>query len=153
MRDDLTIEGASSKDLKSIESLLELVDLPIEGVAENTNNFRIGKVRTDPMTISPIVGCVGFEIYGELGVLRSLAVHPDYQRRGIGHALISDGLKFAKRNGMNTLYLLTDTARDYLVSLGFQETSKDAVPQKILDSPEFSSICPSTATCLSMSLE
>jgi amino-acid N-acetyltransferase len=147
------IDGASSKDLKQIVSLLELVNLPIEGVAENINNFRIGKIRTNPMMMPLIVGCVGFEIYGELGVLRSLAVHPDYQKRGIGHALISDGLKFARRNGMKTLYLLTDTARDYLVSLGFQETSRDAVPQKILDTIEFSSLCPSTSTCLSMSLE
>jgi amino-acid N-acetyltransferase len=153
MRDNLTIDGASSKDLKSVVNLLELVDLPIEGVVDNINNFRIGKISPDQITMPPIVGCVGFEIYGELGVLRSLAVHPDYQKRGIGQALISDGLKFAKRNGMKTLYLLTDTARDYLVSLGFQETSRDAVPQKILDTIEFSSLCPSTSTCLSMSLE
>ena len=153
MLDSLTIEGASSKDLKSVVNLLELVNLPIEGVAESINNFRVGKTITDQMAIPPIVGCVGFEIYGELGVLRSLAVHPDYQKRGVGRALITDGLKFARRNGMKTLYLLTDTARDYLVSLGFQETSRDTVPQKIRDTIEFSSLCPSTSTCLSMSLE
>ena len=120
---------------------------------DHIKHFKIADIRTDQMKIHSIVGCIGLEIYGENGVLRSLAVHPDYQKRGIGRTLISNGLKFARMNGLKTLYLLTDTARDYLISLGFQEISRDAVPQIILDSPEFSSICPSTATCLSISLE
>ena len=153
MRSELKIERALVSDHAAIVVLLEEVELPPDGIEDHLEDFFI--IRHPEAVAGPefLIGSVGIEAYGESALLRSLAVHPDYQKRGVGRALITDGLKFARRNGMKTLYLLTDTARDYLVSLGFQETSRDTVPQKIRDTIEFSSLCPSTSTCLSMSLE
>jgi amino-acid N-acetyltransferase len=149
----LTIEQASSSHLKDVEELLELTELPIDGVSLHIDDFFVAKTEGYQKNISSIVGCVGLEIYGEDAVLRSLAVHPEYQGKGIGKTLILKITEYAKKKSVKMLYLLTTTAEDYFPVHGFQFTSRDDIPQTILNSPEFSSICPSSAISLSKSVE
>lgn len=147
------IEQASSTDLKDVEDLLELTELPTKGVSMHIDDFLVARNESDQKNMLSIVGCIGLEIYGKNAVLRSLAVHPEYQGKGIGKKLISEVTDYAKKKDVKVLYLLTETAENYFPRLGFKLTDREIVPQIILASPEFSSMCPVTAACFSKIIE
>ncbi|MBL8207744.1 MAG: GNAT family N-acetyltransferase, partial [Blastocatellia bacterium] len=70
------IVPSTLSDLPDVLALLEEVKLPTEGVAEHFADFLIA--RADER----VVGCVGLEKYGSYGLLRSLAVAPNFQGQG-----------------------------------------------------------------------
>ncbi len=152
MKERSIIESASIGDLQQIQSLLELVELPVQGVDVHIEHFFVVRTNTERSPVHSIIGSIGLEVYGVNAVLRSLAVHPIHQGRGIGNELLSKITRYAREKGVEKLYLLTTTADHYFESHGFEVTSRNLVPQSILDSLEFKSICPSTATCLSKSI-
>lgn len=70
----------------------------------------------------------GYAISGRTsrrGYLQRLAVHPDYQRRGWGQALVVDGLRWMRRRGVERAVVNTqldnDAAYALYLRLGFQE--------------------------------
>ncbi len=138
----MIIKKACKIDLDNILSLLILVKLPIEGVSNQLENFFISVID------DTLIGCVGLEIYGESGLIRSLAVHPSHQRKGVGKLLIQSILKYAKDKDINQLYLLTTTANDYFIKHGFTIIKRDEVNSEIKESVEFKSVCPLTAVCM-----
>jgi amino-acid N-acetyltransferase len=152
MNENFMIEQASVDDLQQVRSLLELVDLPIEGVDNHIEHFLIARVDTENSTAHSIIGSIGLEIYDTFAVLRSLAVHPRYRNRVLGNKLVSRLTEYGKKSGVKKLFLLTTTAEKYFETRGFNLTDRETVPQAIRNSPEFSSICPSTAFCFSKSI-
>jgi len=78
------IQPAKASDLPQILTLLQLVHLPIEGVAEHVSDFI--QIKVSDRTSRPILGCVGLEIYGCSALLRSLAVKPEHQGKGYATA-------------------------------------------------------------------
>lgn len=57
--------------------------------------------------------------------LQMIGTHPDWQRRGIGSALINEGLSWARRDGLG-VYLETETPENvaYYRHLGFEVRSE-----------------------------
>lgn len=49
--------------------------------------------------------------------LDSLAVHPDYRRRGIGRALLDDGIRIGLSEGFTQIALVADTQCPQLIQL------------------------------------
>jgi len=96
----LFINKTSTSDLPEVLRLLKLVDLPTEGVEEHFHNFFI--IQKDDM----IVGCVGIEIYENNGLLRSLAIHPSFQGKGIGLQLVEKIEEYSIEKGLKKIYLL-----------------------------------------------
>jgi N-acetylglutamate synthase-like GNAT family acetyltransferase len=76
-----SIKKVMESHLKSVYELFKLVDLPIERVKENFSDFFV--IQNEDQ----IIGCIGLEIYGEVGLLISLAVIPSHQGRRIDHFL------------------------------------------------------------------
>ncbi len=153
MKENYLVEQAIADDLQQVQSLLGLVELPIEGIDDYIENFLIVKDNTENSAMPSIIGSIGLEIYDNIAVLRSLAVHPKYQGIGLGNELVARVTEYAKKSGVKTLYLLTTTAESYFANRGFELIARETVPQTILDSLEFSSICPSTAACFSKAIE
>ncbi len=63
---------------------------------------------------------VGYAITGRagsIGYLQRLAVLPDHQRRGIGHALVMDGLLWARRRGSTSVLVNTQETNEAAVRL------------------------------------
>ena len=52
---------------------------------------------------SKLAGVVGLEAYGTVALLRSLAVAPDGQGRGLGSALLAHAEQAARQRGIATL--------------------------------------------------
>ena len=55
-------------------------------------------------------GLVGLELYGDVALLRSLAVASSRRRTGVGSGLVGHAERHARDQGVKSLYLLTTTA-------------------------------------------
>lgn len=128
------------------EAILRLLDscgLPTADLAgERTPQF-LGAF--DGETLA---GTVGLEIYGETGLLRSLAVDPRYRGGGLGGRLLAAAEACARRQGVAALYLLTMTAEAFFRSRGYHRVPREEAPAAIQGTSEFSSLCPQTAAFL-----
>lgn len=93
-----------------------------------------------------LLGVVGLEPCGADGLLRSLVVNASARGAGLGRALVSKAEAHARDLQLTTVYLLTETASDYFRRLGYMSCSRDAAPAPVRRSPQFSTLCPATAS-------
>ncbi len=129
----VTIERASAANLPEILTVLSAADLPHEGVQEHLNGFLIALSGG-----GELVGCVGLERYGELGLLRSAAVSPEQQGQGIGSKLVQQLLETSARAGVKEVVLLTTTAKDYFQTrFGFYPANRSDYQTRLAASPEW----------------
>lgn len=137
------IEPADTDDLAPILELLRDVELPTDGVKDQfPGGYVVARYGAELSAVA------GLERYGEVGLLRSVAVKSTERSRGLGRALIEERLRVAEAWGLSAVYLLTTTAPDYFRRLGFVETSRAELPVALSAAPEVASVCPSSATCL-----
>ena len=139
--DGVSLEAARAADLPAVLALLAATDLPREGVAEPFPAGYAVARRGDA-----VVGVAGLEVHGAAAVLRSVAVAASERGSGLGVAHTADRLVAAR--GLDAVYLLTTTADGFYRRFGFQPFPRADVPPAIASSPEFASICPSSAACL-----
>lgn len=145
----ITIEPASAAHLPEILAVLSAADLPHEGVKEHLDGFLVALSGGGRM-----IGCVGLEHYGDLGLLRSAAVLPEYKGQGIGFKLIRQLLKIAARNGVTEIVLLTTSAKDYFqTKFGFQEKKRSRYQKRLADSPEWNLPRCSSAVLMALKLD
>jgi N-acetylglutamate synthase-like GNAT family acetyltransferase len=140
-----TLRLAAPSDEKAVEALLTAAGLPLDGVHEALPCFVVAEDAGD------IVGVAGIEacgVAGEHALLRSVAVAPTWQNRGLGRALVSRTVAEAEARGAKALYLLTTTAEHYFPSFGFHTTARDAVPDDVRATAEFQGACPASATVM-----
>lgn len=75
-----------------------------------------------------IVACGGLHVLWEdLAEIRSVAVHPALQHRGLGKLLIEALTENAKRIKVNRLFVFT-LAPDFFSYLNFEEINRDDIP-------------------------
>jgi amino-acid N-acetyltransferase len=127
------------KDITSISQLLKRNDLPFSDIQEGQIDFIVAKNK------KKIIGCIGIEKYGTDGLLRSFAIDSDFRKKGYGRELYSRLLNYGIQNGVVTIHLLTTTATDYFLDAGFIILDRSNAPEKIQNSMEFKSLCPSSA--------
>ena len=137
----LRAEPARPHDLRGALDLLGRSELTEQDVAERWGHYFV--VHEDD---GRVVGVAGLEIHGEDGLLRSVAVDPDYRGQGLAASLVEAAMQRAKRVKLRSVYLLTTTARDYFARRGFTECPREEAPAGIRESWEFRAGCPSTAT-------
>ena len=91
------------------------------------------------------IGVAGVELYGESGLLRSVAVDRQFRGRGSGRILVNAILERARDKGIKTVYLLTEDADNYFKHLGFQIVDRKDVDDVVKTSLEFTEACPECA--------
>ena len=97
-------------------------------------------------------GVVGVELYGEVGLLRSLAVDEAVRGRGCGKRLVQEAEQYAARNGVRRLYLLTTTAQAFFESLGYVVARREGLPDAIRATSEFTTLCSASAVAMAKEL-
>lgn len=95
-----------------------------------------------------LIGVVGIECFGEVGLLRSLAVANSHRGKQLGKMLVANAERYAQQQGIKRLYLLTTTANDYFAKLGYVTVERNAVPVAIKETAQFRELCPDAATCM-----
>ena len=139
----MRIDSAVAGDWAAIESLLRAASLPVEDLAGDLlDGFLVARIKNP---IVDIAGAIGLENHGDIGLLRSLVVHPEVQGGGIAAALVSEIEAVALRSGIDQLYLLTIDADGYFLRHGFEIVARNETPAPIRATREFSELCPDDA--------
>jgi len=131
----ITYRRAEPQDRASIEGLLTAAGLPTTGVAEQLRGFEVAQ------DAGRTVGTAGLEEYGRVGLLRSVAVDPEYRGRGVARELVERRLKRAAAAGIRNVYLLTTTAGSYFRKFGFEAIAREEVSPDVRASEEFGEAC------------
>jgi amino-acid N-acetyltransferase len=139
---DERLGPARRDELEVVLALVGGAGLPTVGVADHFPGAYV-VARSG----SNVVAVAGLEVYGDVGLLRSVAVSPAAQGSGLGQLLVADRLHAARGQNLRAVYLLTTTAADYFRHLGFEETPRSGAPVPLLKSSEFSAVCPASAVC------
>ncbi|MFI5208263.1 MAG: arsenic resistance N-acetyltransferase ArsN2 [Gemmatimonadales bacterium] len=141
------IRPAKAKDIAAVRELLSAAHLPTQGIADQFGEgYAVAEFEGE------IVGAIGVEVYGPYGLLRSAVVAPAQQGSGLGKRLTNDRIAWARNRRLEALHLLTTTAAPFFARLGFVETPRAAAPAQLQKSPEFATICGSSAVCMRLDL-
>jgi N-acetylglutamate synthase-like GNAT family acetyltransferase len=143
----MLIRRAVPLDWPGIEHLLQERELPVAGASDHLSDFLIA-VRE-----LRLLGCAGLEQYGDVALLRSVAVVGAEEGRGVGEALVRRTLSTAAAQGVREVYLLTTTAAGYFPRFGFQVVERSALPAALEASTELRGACPASATAMRLTLE
>ena len=149
-----TFRAATSSDESAIQQLLADAGLPAAGVAEllkaDASQFVVAVERDGAQRV---VAVAGLEVCCDNALLRSVAVHREWQRVGLGVELVRRVVCEAESRGIHALYLLTMTAEHYFPRFGFEVTGRESVPAEIAATLEFTSACPSSAIAMTKALD
>lgn len=100
-----------------------------------------------------LVGVAGVELYGDVGLLRSVAVGESWRSRGLGRKLTEDRLRWARERGVRELFLLTVDAQSYWERYGFVRMERSEAPESISATSQWAGGCSATATAMRKRLE
>ncbi|MGB9429174.1 MAG: arsenic resistance N-acetyltransferase ArsN2 [Gammaproteobacteria bacterium] len=145
----MRIEAASVGDLATVRTLLADAGLPVDDLHDARPSHFLVAREAD----GAVIGVIGLERYDKAGLLRSLAVQTASHRQGLGAQLTEALERHAGAMGVETLYLLTTTAKHFFAAHGYQYVERGRVPKAIADTAEFKSLCPSTAACMCKRLD
>lgn len=143
---DPQIVEACPEDLSPVLTLLADASLPREGVAEHFQHFLVARAE------GQVVGAVGLELYGSGALLRSLVVAPPHRGQRLGQALTARLLQEAKKHGVRSVFLLTETADGFFPKFGFRRITRDTVDPAVQASVEFQTACSESTVCMCLEL-
>jgi amino-acid N-acetyltransferase len=132
------IAPVTAEQLPNVVALLTAATLPTSDISAGSITF-FGAFEGDCL-----VGTIGLERAGDVGLLRSLAVEPDRRGRGIARSLYERVLVEASTMGITELYCLTKTVDAFFTRLGFGLVPRTDAPKSIQATAQFSSLCPSS---------
>lgn len=145
--DGVALGPPTGTELAAVDALIRASALPAEVVRDRFPEAYVVARRG-----RGVVGVAALEPYDRAGLLRSVAVAPGERGRGTGLALVGDRLATARANGLASVYLLTTTAGPLFRRFGFADAERASAPAALAASPEFSALCPSSATCMRLEL-
>jgi BolA protein len=129
--DGLVFTALSANDSRLV-ALLSQSGLPTDDLAGEANScfgFATPEGR--------LAAAGGAETYSGDALLRSIAVADDRKGGGLGSALVRALLAELRREGVKTVYLLTQNAEGFFAKLGFTSIDRDKVPEVIAGTSQF----------------
>ena len=139
MRNEISISVAGQDNRDAIISLLQSEKLPVGDIPTQLEKFFVA------INEGVVIGAAGVEAYGKCGLLRSVVVKSAYRKLKIAEQLVNEIENLGRNEGIDTLYLLTETAGAYFSKRGYQAMPRAEAPRSIQESSEFSHACPSSA--------
>jgi len=121
--------------------LLQQNHLPTEDLSTDTKLF----VLEDG---NEVLGTIALEHQGKDGLLRSLCVSEGNRNTGAGQKLVDFIEDYARKQGVEFLYLLTTRADNFFSKRAYQKMDRSEVSAFIKSTSEFSFVCPSSATVM-----
>ena len=147
MKEAFRVVPATAGDWAEITALLAANQLPVSDLdAKRVDDFLVVKDEQG------LVGCIGCERRGDFVLLRSLAVRSDCRGMGIGKHLTAAMERKCKSAGVESAYVLTETAAKFAESQGYRVVERLVVPAEIRGTKQFSGLCPCCAICMAKAL-
>ncbi len=133
----MQLETITVEQQATLEALLTTVGLGNEGLAsaQAYGWWQAGNLQA----------CGAIEDYGELGLLRSVAIEPNLQGQGLGKALLAALEQQAQQQGLHTLYLLTTSAEAFFAAHDYRPIERTAADSRLHASAQWGAICSSAA--------
>jgi amino-acid N-acetyltransferase len=138
----ITVRRAEGTALDDVERLLSAADLPTADLRDEAGRFYVATAGGD------LVGAGGLEVHGSAGLLRSVVVEPGARGEGYGTAICDELEARAREAGVDELYLLTATAREFFADRGYRGLDREEAPAAIRSTTEFAELCPESAACM-----
>jgi amino-acid N-acetyltransferase len=140
---DVTILPARPEDFAAATGLLQTASLPVSDLsADRLDDFLVAT------SGNVVVGLIGLEAHAAIGLLRSLVSHPDVRKLGLGQRLVAEVESLARGRGIAELWLLTIDAQGYFEKRGYTVQERDAAPDAIRRTAEFTTLCPGDAVLM-----
>jgi amino-acid N-acetyltransferase len=143
----IQIDNVRPEEKESVVNLLKEADLLTEDLPDGLRNFLLAKQD------GALVGVAGLELFGPVGLLRSVAVSQAHQGKGIAGQLVEQLLADADKQELQAVYLITTTADHYFNRYGFAVVNREQVPDAIQQTRQFSGLCPSSAVVMKRNLK
>jgi amino-acid N-acetyltransferase len=141
----MQIAPASQNSFAKAIRLLEKSGLP-------TDDLDAGKQLFVAEEGDQVAGTVAVEYDFENALLRSLSVAEDKRDTGIAKRLVEFIEDYVRKQGVQNVYLLTTTARDFFLKRGYKTIDRNDVPDFIKTTAQYSILCPSTSTVMQKEL-
>jgi amino-acid N-acetyltransferase len=138
----ITYSFATPADKNQMRRLLSKCGLPNLYIHRHLKSFMVAKAA------KKIVGVIGVEEYGRVGLLRSLCVAPVYRSQGIAKILNAKILDYAYMRKLSRLYVFTVDAEKFASKLGFHKIDKKRIPKSIRSTWQFRSFTPYPIICM-----
>ena len=143
-----TLRQAQPDDWDAVQSLLRASEFPVDDLGpQKLDGFLIAE------DDNAMVGLIGLEVLGTVGLLRSLVVEKSARRSGLGGKLVGALESAAQTAGIAELWLLTIDAERFFQRHDFEIVDRAAAPGEIRNSDEFSTLCPGTAWLMRKSID
>ena len=128
----MKIRKATTADIKQIHKFInefarkeEMLPRALNELYESMRDFLVYE---DSGILKGV--CALRILWDDLAEVRSLAVKEEFQKRGIGKALVKRSLKEARDLGIKKVFALTYHP-EFFKRIGFREIDKSKLPQKI----------------------
>lgn len=138
----MNVTPLTEADHAEITALLDASQLPTSDLPQARPTF-LG-LRDE----RGLIGVVGVERLGRVGLLRSLAVREDQRGSGLGTRLADAAEHWAVAAGIEELYLLTTTAEQFFARRAYTIQARDQVHSEIRATTEFCGACPASAVVM-----
>jgi amino-acid N-acetyltransferase len=144
----MTLGFVQPGDEASIYALLQESGLPTNDITpEHLQHFLVMKEG------GALLGVAGVErLNAHRGLVRSLAVAPAHRGKRIATQLYAAIENHACSMGMREVYALTTTIAEWLARLDFERVERNAIPDDVRATPEFSGLCPASAAVMRKTL-
>ena len=136
MRFVCRVRPAQSSDAPAISELVNhyaergrMLHRSLESVYHSLREFQVAE--PDGAPGGALLGCVAVEIFwADLAEVKSLAVAPEFLRRGVGGQLLAAAITDARRLGVRKLFALT-YEKEFFAGYGFETIARDTLPEKV----------------------
>lgn len=137
----MNIVPASQNNFSAAIGLLKKNNLPTEDLNPAKHLF---VVEED----DKVVATIAVEYDHHNALLRSLSVAKEKRNSGIGRMLVEFIEDLVQKQGVQTIYLLTTTASDFFLKRAYKIIDRNAVPEFIKTTNEYSVLCPLSSTLM-----
>ena len=128
--DNIQFQSASPTDWNEIRNLLTANRLPAQGAVNHLTNFLVATEN------GRVIGTIGMEQYGDIGLVRSLVVASPMRGRSIGKRLVKQLIERARVKQVSMLYLLSGPADRIYTRFGFESMARADLPTRLYTSTE-----------------
>ena len=130
--------AVSETERQEAINLLQQHGLPVSDIDDDKLLYLL-------MDGEKIIGTAGLEIFEDCALLRSVSVIKEEQGKGYGKVINEQIEKYVKESGINCLYLLTATAKDFFDKQGYCVIKREESPEALKQTAAFTSLCPASA--------
>ena len=140
------VRPAAGPDLPHIATMLHHGGLTAGAARERVGRTMVAETDRKP------IATASWERPDGIGLLRSVAVAPEFRRAGAGTIIVAATLKRMIEEGVAEVYLVTEHAEKFFAACGFKTIDREQLPDVITKHPQVVRECPASAPAMYLRL-